>query len=188
MRRSLVGSMTDLAGVADVGGSEATMAGGRERRRHGGELSQAPKLMRHSGRPPQQQNGFHPEEHDGVLGTWAGRQCIFSDHLRADSQRTQGATAAATAAAADDQQERHLHSPAQQREESPGEDGPVVLRPTCLRPVAEAGASRGMSPPMPAPLPGGRGAQHAAARPDAESLDQELNAVWRCASVQGGRV
>lgn len=98
------------------------------------------------------QNGAVQEDENGALGTWAGRQRVFADHFRQQQEQ---------------QQEQRPH-------------GGEVLRPPDGAAAEHGEPSQvqagGSSPPaMPAPT-----AVQQLMQAGETSLDQEMNAAWRC--------
>ena len=154
--RGSAGSLSDSPGGQEQGESRAG-AEGEQYRRHEAANHQQAANAAVGAAPRLLQNGAFDD--DSALGTWAGRQRIFSDHLR--------------------QQELE-----QEREEQQH----AALRAAAAAATAElagntaASRARGESPPMAAPAPA---MQPGPAVVGEMSLDQEMNAAWRWA---GGRV
>ncbi|KAL4458161.1 hypothetical protein ABPG75_013026 [Micractinium tetrahymenae] len=187
-RRASAGRFSDLAAAAEQGQAGASPA--RDRRRQAPTSSaaqqqqqqqqqqQAPQLVRHSGNGRLHQNGLAAGEEDGVLGTWAGRQRIFSELLR--GQERQAGAAASLQAGGQQQQQQQQQGRAEQQEQA--EQLRYQLTQPPLREEDEEGSPAAvvLRPPEPSrAAPAARGQQ--SAQPAAESidLDQEMNAAWR---------
>lgn len=171
-RRGSAGSLDDGAAANE----QDDAAAARRREPHRRQLSNSlPAAAKGLHRPLANGRRSRDGEEDGVLGTWAGRQRIFSEHLRQEEQPQPPAP----------HQQQH-----QQEEEQN-----AIPPPTAPAPAAEAAPAAGAGPSAHEPqhgespvvlgasplhVRGGRGQPVAAETGGGDStFDEEVHAAWR---------
>lgn len=188
-RRASAGSLSDLR-AADQGQGGTSPA--RNGRRPQGPPSAAtqreqqtqqqqqqqqhqPQLVRHSGNGRLQDRALGQGE-DDVLGTWAGRQRIFAEHLR--GQERQDAARRALQVG----QQEELPPPQQQQQQGQVEPPQHQLQQPPREEREEEGSPAAVVLRPPEPLraaPAAHGQQRGQPAADSSDLDQEMNAAWR---------
>lgn len=184
-RRGSAGSFGDLPAAEQVQASASPVRNGRrlpvpssaatqrQQQQQQQAPQQAPQLVR-QGANGRLHNGLAAGQgDDDVLGTWAGRQRIFSEHLRGQEEQNQAERALHGGKQRQWQQEQQeqadrlqhqLAQPAvREGADEQGSSEAVVLRPP--EPTRAAAAAHGLQPPQPAN--------------QSSDLDQEMNAAWR---------